>query len=322
MYRNFLYGLCITVLIITVSFSYIIFKTFPSNFFQILMKLNKKYLFFSFIFLIFYHTCDNLRLFLIARTLGLKYSFLYGYLVSLVSTFGATVTPAHLGGEVLPLYTLSRKGGEFYKILTIVTIKGLSGTLFYIFFLPFTLHSLFKNPKQAEEFLVIVSLLILVFLLGYTFCHKVISKNHSFLKKELRRKIRNTLIRYLTTCKYLLKKDKKVLFWVLVSSFLLYFSFIFIGIFLLKAFNTNISWKEMYFVQLPLIYAIFISPTPGGSGVGELGAIPIFSPYLSPDLLGIFVILWRIISQYLSAFLGGIIFSIFLLKDLQKNQNL
>ncbi|MCS7279159.1 MAG: flippase-like domain-containing protein [Thermodesulfobacteriaceae bacterium] len=319
MYKNFLYGFCITIIVILTSFGYIIFKTFPPNFFQVLMGLNKKYLISSFIFLIFYHTFDNLRLFFIARSLNLRYPFLYGYLVSLVSTFGATVTPAHLGGEVLPLYTLSRKGGEFYKILTAVTIKGVSGTLFYVFFLPFTLHTLFKNPKQTKEFLVIVFLLIFLFVLGYLLWQKLVIKNESLLKGKLRKKLKNTFLKYIATCKQFIKKDKKVFLTVLIFSFLLYFSFIFIGIFLLKAFHVNINWKEVYLNQLPLVYAIFMSPTPGGSGVGELGALPIFSSYLSETYLGIFVILWRIISQYLSAFLGGIIFSIFLLKDLRKN---
>ncbi len=319
MYKNFLYGLCITIIVILFSFSYIIFKTCPPNFLQVLMKLNKKYLFYSFCSLIFYHTFDNLRLFFVARSLDLKYPFSYGYLVSLVSTFGATITPAHLGGEVLPLYTLSRKGGEFHKILTVVTIKGVSGTLFYIFFLPFTLHTLLKNPKQTKEFLIIVSLLIILFFLGYIIWQRLITKNESFLGVNLRKKVKNTFLKYIATCKQLIKKDKKIFILVLIFSFFLYFSFIFIGIFLLKAFHVDIDWKELYFSQLPLIYAIFMSPTPGGSGVGELGALPIFSTYLSEDILGIFVIFWRLISQYLSAFLGGIIFSIFLLKDLRKS---
>jgi uncharacterized protein (TIRG00374 family) len=61
-----------------------------------------------------------------------------------------------------------------------------------------------------------------------------------------------------------------------------------------------------------------MSPTPGGSGVGEFGAIPVFSQYLPEEYLGLFIILWRGLSQYLSAFIGGIIFLVFLSRDVAK----
>ena len=101
----------------------------------------------------------------------------------------------------------------------------------------------------------------------------------------------------------------------------MYFSLIFIGVFLVKSFNNKAPIKEIFFKQLPLIYAIFISPTPGGSGVGELGALPVFRTFLPSKYLGIFAILWRILSQYLSAFIGGIFFGLFLLYDIFKTRD-
>jgi len=62
------------------------------------MGLKKRYLLLSALFLFLYHTFDNIRLFLLSRAVGLKYSFRYGYSMSLINTFGATVTPAHAGG--------------------------------------------------------------------------------------------------------------------------------------------------------------------------------------------------------------------------------
>jgi uncharacterized protein (TIRG00374 family) len=59
-------------------------------------------------------------------------------------------------------------------------------------------------------------------------------------------------------------------------SIALYLSFLAIGAALLKAFNPSVSIVEVFIHQLPLLYAIFMSPTPGGSGVGEFGAIPVF----------------------------------------------
>lgn len=317
MFRNLLIGLILLLLILGLSFTYLAFKYFPKNLWEVLVELDKKYLFYTLFFLFLFHTFDTLRVIILARALKIRYPLWYGYLVSFVNTFGATVTPAHLGGEFLPLYTLTRKGGHFYQVLTIITMKGFSGFFFYLFFLPLTLKSLLADPKQTKEFLGIVGSLLFLSILAF-FLYKLLIKREKVLKKDFFKKIKIPLFRYIITCKLFLKTKKKEFVLVLIFSFLMYFSFLFEGVFLIKAFNQEASELEIFLDQLPLLYAIFISPTPGGSGVGEIGAIPVFSAYLSKDKLGLFVILWRIISQYLSAFIGGLIFLFFLLEDLRK----
>ncbi len=318
MYKNILYGLLLTIFIIFLSFFYLISKNIPENFYQIFHILDKKYILLSLMFLFFFHTFDNLRVFVISRALGLKYSFFYGYVVSFVSTFGATVTPAHLGGEFLPLYTLKRIGGDFHEIMSIITLKGFSGLFFYIIFFPFTIHVLINNPKETKDLLVLLGVILLISLLVYILWTIVFKKRESIFTKEQLIKIKYTVFRYLILCKNFLKTKKKYFFLSLILSLLMYFSYICIGIFLVKAFNSSGSVKDLFLDQLPLIYAIFMSPTPGGSGVGELGAIPIFGSFVPKNWIGIFAIMWRILSQYLGAFIGGIIFLILTWKDIKQ----
>jgi len=52
--------------------------------------------------------------------------------------------------------------------------------------------------------------------------------------------------------------------------------------------------------------------------VGELGAAAIFQDLIAPSVIGLFVILWRFFSQYFSAILGGLIFSLYVLRDWKK----
>ncbi|MFN4131578.1 MAG: flippase-like domain-containing protein, partial [Caldimicrobium sp.] len=169
MIRYILIGLFLFTLIIGLSFSYLAMKYFPKELPSLLLALERKNLFMSFLFLFMYHIFDTLRVLIIAQAVGIKYPLWYGYIVSLINTFGATITPAHLGGEILPLYTLSRKGGQFYQILTIVSIKSISGAIFYIIMLPFTLNILIENPKEAKELLIILASLSLLFLCLYVF---------------------------------------------------------------------------------------------------------------------------------------------------------
>ncbi|MCS7199238.1 MAG: flippase-like domain-containing protein [Caldimicrobium sp.] len=320
MFRNFLYGLILTLVIIVLSFAYLSYKYIPKDVLEIVGALEWKYFSYTLFTLFLYHTFDTLRVIIIARAIGVNYSLWYGYLVSFTNTFGATITPAHLGGEVLPLYTLSRRGGQFYQIMTIVTMKGVSGFLFYVIFFPLTLQALIKDTRQMKEFGLIVGALLVFSLLVYIL-YRILLVRTTKEKGNFLYKLRRTLLRYLVTCRIFIRTQKLTFLIALMLSILLYFSFLFMGIFLVKAFNPQANLKEVFLDQLPLLYAIFISPTPGGSGVGELGALPIFSPHLEGESLGVFVILWRILSQYLSAFIGGLIFVFFLLTDILKSKN-
>ena len=98
---------------------------------------------------------------------------------------------------------------------------------------------------------------------------------------------------------------------------MLYLTFLSFAPILLKAFHIQFNWLEIYLVQLPLIYAIFSSPTPGGSGVGELGGVAIFQGLIPASALGLFIILWRFFSQYLGATIGGLLFTYVLYKDIK-----
>jgi len=319
MIKKILQGLLITTAIILVSFVYLAYRYFPKDVWEVLLALDRKYLLLAMFFLFLFHTFDMLRVIVIARSLGLYYPVYYGYLVSFVNTFGATATPFHLGGEFLPLYTLARKEGEVYKIATVVTLKGLSGLIFYLIFLPFTVKALLSSSKLAKELLIIVLTIIFISLTLYVGA-LYLKDRRSIVEreKELLKSLKRSFRRYLATCRAFYRDHKGVFLIAVLMSIALYLAFLAIGVVLLKAFNPSVPALDVFLSQLPLLYAIFISPTPGGSGVGEFGAIPVFSEYLPQEFLGLLIILWRAISQYFSALIGGIIFFIFLLNDVAK----
>lgn len=140
------------------------------------------------------------------------------------------------------------------------------------------------------------------------------NENRSY--RSWKRKIKFNLLRYLVVCRNFFKTRKLLFFITVCMSFFMYLSFIAIGIFLVLAFNGNMEVLNGLVVQLPLVYAIFISPTPGGSGVGEIGALLIFEKYVSSELIGSFAIIWRFLTQYISALLGGVLFIGFTFKDI------
>ncbi|MEZ0361768.1 MAG: flippase-like domain-containing protein [Hydrogenobacter sp.] len=316
MYRSILYGSLITILIIFATALYILKKTFSKELLNILFLLEKRYIILALLSMFFYHTFDNIRLFVLSRAMGMKYSFAYGYVISLINTFGATVTPAHLGGEFLSIYTLMRKGGQLHKVMSVVTMKTLTGASFFILAFPLTVYALFKNPSQAKDLLELVAIVLTIAGTLYVFLRIFLRKNSS--NGKFTAKIKNTLKRYAVTMKIFLRDKKRYILGAVVSSVLLYISFLSVGVFLVKAFHADVDTLSIFLNQLFLVYALFISPTPGGSGVGELGALSVFSPFLEPFILGIFALIWRFVSQYLSALIGGILLSALILIDTKK----
>lgn len=61
-----------------------------------------------------------------------------------------------------------------------------------------------------------------------------------------------------------------------------------------------------FWLQAVLMLGLFIVPTPGGSGVAELGFAALFSPVVSPSLLGVYTILWRFFTNFLAVAVGGV----------------
>lgn len=315
MHRKILKGLLLFNTILFLSLLFIIQKTFTTETFKTLKNLNKTYLLFTFFAVFMVHTFDNLRLYILSRALGIKYSLLYGYVISLINTFGATVTPAHVGGEGTAVYMLLRKGVSVHKVATVVTLKTITGAIFFLLVFPVLLFQILKNPSELGK---IFSLLV-IFLVGFIgtyFLTKKFFKN-GYNSNTINR-FKSFLTKYIAYLRYFYKRKKFSFFSASFAGIMLYISFLFIAAILLVAFNKNVSFIEVLEKQIGLLYAIFISPTPGGSGVGELGGFLVFAEFLSKHELGIFVILWRLISQYLSAFIGGIIFLVCILLDLKR----
>ncbi len=315
MRKTFVYGTFMLVLILLLSFAYIFFKTFTKETLQVLLSLKRRYLFLSLLFLFLYHTFDNLRLFILSRAVNLRYSILYGYMMSFVNTFGATVTPAHVGGELAAIYMLLRKGASVHKVMSIVTMKTISGMSFFLLGLPLLIWHLYRNPAEILPVLEIFSAVLVISALLYVVVHYVLRRNRD---KPSVRKAKNSLRKYLYYLKIFGYKRKGYFAASVISSVVLYVCFLLIAPALAKAFGKEESFVELFLAQISLLYAIFMSPTPGGSGVGELGGLAVFASFLEPFELGVFVILWRLISQYLSALIGGIFFVLCLLKDMKQ----
>jgi len=307
------WGSLATLVFILISFLLLAWKYGIDADWSVLFRLDPLYLLLAGLLLFLYHTFDVLRLKTIAAGYRIRYPWGYAYATSLVSTFGATVTPAHVGGVLIIFYMLKRLRVKPTKIWGTILFKTVSGVSFFILAFPLTLYSVYAQPELVQKLFT----LLLIFLLFSAASYPVVKLFKRF-EKDKKPKLLKTLKLYCLALIYFWKHNKVLFLKACLYSVLLYLTFLSFAPALLKAFGTEVSLIKVYLIQLPLLYAIFGSPSPGGSGVGELGAAALFQGLLPPETLGVFVILWRLISQYLSAAAGGILFIRYLAKDLRE----
>jgi hypothetical protein len=63
---------------------------------------------------------------------------------------------------------------------------------------------------------------------------------------------------------------------------------------------------QVILVQVLLNFALYLSPTPGASGVAEAGSSAIMAPWVQPPFVIAYLILWRVLAMFLCMFVGGI----------------
>ncbi|MGB9667354.1 MAG: lysylphosphatidylglycerol synthase transmembrane domain-containing protein [Thermosulfidibacteraceae bacterium] len=261
------------------------------------VSIKKRYLIFSLISLFSFHLFDALRLKEISKAFNVSYSFYYGFLTSLANTLGATITPFHIGGELVTFYMLGRKKVNLHKISSIVTIKAITGTISFTILFPFAVYYL-GLPKISKAGL-LTTLAIAVLLMAFTgVLIWVVNRNP---------KIKEWFKKYIIMLLLFKRRGKINFFLSIIYSVMIYISFLSIAPFIVWALGGEGTFKELFLKQLFLFYGIFLSPTPGGSGVGEIGAVIVYENVLKGKELLAFAILWRIMSQYLSAFIGSLV---------------
>ena len=305
-----LWGSLLTFLFVVGSFIYLIVKYSALTDWSLLAQLDYRYIFASFILFFLYHSFDMLRLKAIAEGFNIDYPYTYAYITSFIATFGATVTPAHIGGELIIFYMLRRLKAKTHKIWGTILFKTVSGFAFFLIAFPLFVWYIVSDIKVLKKILT----LILIFGLFSTISLPLIKW---FQKIGGKHPLKKSLKLYCLSLIYFWRHKKKEFLKACFYSVMLYLTFLSFAPILLKAFHIQFNWLEIYLVQLPLIYAIFSSPTPGGSGVGELGGVAIFQGLIPASALGLFIILWRFFSQYLGATIGGLLFTYVLYKDIK-----
>jgi uncharacterized protein (TIRG00374 family) len=256
---------------------------------------------------------------------GRQLSWRQSFVVNVLSEFASAVTPTVTGGSSLIVFFLMKEGVNAGRSAAIMLVNLLLDGLFFIvlcpvLFLVFPLQELFPPSSRSAAFVCLfaglyaLQLVWLLILFIITFMHP------DSVKKILLRIFKLPLIsrwksKTITVADNLSAASGEIkrcpfVFWVKLSVLtLLAWSARFLVVNAIFAALIPVNSHRVIFARQIILWIFMtVTPTPGGSGVGEFAFREYYGDICSSGSIVLLVTLaWRIISHYLYLLLGMVI---------------
>lgn len=257
---------------------------------------------------------DGLRLITLADVTGAKLTLKQVVNVVLSNYFLALVTPGASGGSIAQIMFMRKAGVPVAKATVVVLVRTVMSIFFLILLVPVVLHS----DKGIGEWmpasvitavsLMFISLPVVVYFLMRTqYPEKWLDKLTRKFSYTARQNCFIWYEEFKNAFKVMGKHPLKVFRAFIESGLSL------LGIYAtVPAFFTGLGdfTFDLYQVMGRMILlnlVLYFSPTPGGSGVAEVGFVALFSSILPEGVDGIMAVLWRFTAEYLPFLLGAFV---------------
>lgn len=299
---------------------------------QVFSLLNLWYFLGAIALIVLNWVLEGLRLHTISDALGFKLSFRQGLQIALVGSFFANITPFDSGGEPFQFFLLAKNGVQEGKSAALIMVKGIMSNLARLSLgigIPLWL-ALIKaswNLPPGLNIALNVGIAVFAFITAITIiftwkpqlASKILSWLFSlrFFKRVIPEKTREKLTSrfvkgvedFHNSVKSFARAKKKDLALIVVYSLLLWLVLLTVPALLLRALGVYSPLPQVLAVGIIFYLAVAYGPTPGSSGIAEAGFATLFyTAQLIPyPLLGAFVVLWRLLTYYLSLIVGGVV---------------
>ncbi|MBI4723341.1 MAG: flippase-like domain-containing protein [Candidatus Stahlbacteria bacterium] len=237
-----------------------------------------------------------------------------------------TLTPFGAGGLPLQIYILMRKKFSFGESSAIIGMRGITGLVAFALLgipaLKIAQHTFIGGTgiKILSRYLLILysiffTLLILVMAKTDWVKYRLSRWNKFFIRRKkyrmadfLGNKVSNEIDRFKTGLKTSCRQGTYKLILTIFLSCLSLFIYTLIAPLIFIGLGIDVPIIETAIIQLVLTFVLMFAPTPGGSGIAEGIGVAIFRDICTkPELLGVYVVLWRFFSYYTGVILGGFI---------------
>ena len=315
--------LSITIIIL------ILYFTLDAQTFKYLSGVKIRYEFFAaaIVLNILYWVMWGARLKVLSNTIDpeVKISLWESTKIVIANLFLASITPSMAGGEPVRIHLLNKDGLSLGGATASVLGERLLDAIFLLICVPFAVF-IFKDKVNIGYIntgltigIIVFIIAIVVFAYAIKFPGKTksflifISKKVSKLSKKKKgegaavKRINREVDNFHNSMVFFLTKGRKafikagiltVIFW---STGFMIPSMIILGL----GFE-NPFFIESYAAQVLMVIIVMMPTTPGSSGVAELGAVGLYSILIGQSLIGVFVLLFRLITYHMNLIAGAI----------------
>ncbi|MGC8663806.1 MAG: lysylphosphatidylglycerol synthase transmembrane domain-containing protein [Thermoplasmata archaeon] len=322
----------ISIIISIVVISIIISGTYSKDTLKTFLSINPTLILLAIALHLVYWFSWGARIKVLSKSLDYKISYMQSMNIVMMNVLAASVTPSNAGGEPVRIKMLNELGVRGGDATAIVIGERVSDSIFLLSLLPILLIffsfmlSGFFGYLLFSAVILLGALLIAVFIIVWKHKNfeKLLTKIEPFMKlfvrnNEKRFKLMEKLKRefkYFHEGIHILIMKKRINFIIvlLLSAILWISDFIIFSVVLLSL-HQNPLWIYSVLAQIFIVILSIIPISPGGSGIVEIAAAFLYGPFISKDIIGVVILVWRFIVFYLNIIIG----LIFTLRHVIKN---
>ncbi len=277
---------------------------------------------------------DGTRLWLSTRVWKKRITFRDAMSTVFSGYFMAAITPFFSGGSPAQMYVLTRSGLSWGEAGSLMVITGVLYQLSLLVML-FLLIFVFRIGFALQGFLldllysfaivysVLISLLFFL-LLRPKSLHHLIGWGMKFVRRRFKRVkfseeavwewVGEFMVDFRKGFTIFIREKPQYLAWNMACYMCQYLMLFSVAFVVIVALGVIPNYLQVVGAQVPLFYVFSFIPSPGASGGVEISIASVFAGLIGPERLGMFVLLWRVITFYIQLVVGGAAFFIILNK--------
>ena len=292
---------------------------------QALRSIDIRFLIFSLILICLSWCFDVLRLKVLTKAIGVRIPFMYGTKAILSYTFLSNITPSSAGGEPILFYMLNQKGITFGKASAIAFLRTMITMIFFAIGGPIIIYfhrELLSSVglKMVFDYVAIfLAVTVMFFAYLYFAPHSArrgldllfnYFEKFAFFKgksSRLKHSLLHVVDEFRSSLKEFLRGERWRLILVVFYTALMIVAQFLVAPMLLKGLGCDVKILSTFMVQGVLNFMLYYIPTPGGSGISEGVGYTLFAPLVPSHILGVFLVIWKFLTNYVWTIVGGLI---------------
>jgi len=250
---------------------------------------------------------------------------MYGTKAILSYTFLSNITPSSAGGEPILFYMLNQKGITFGKASAIVFLRTMITMIFFAIGGPIIIYfhrELLSSVglKMVFDYVAIFLAATVMFFAYLYFAPHSARKGLDLLfnyfgkfaffkgkSSRLKHSLLHVVDEFKSSLKEFLQGERWRLILVVFYTALMIASQFLVAPMILKGLGCDVGILSTFTVQGVLNFMLYYVPTPGGSGISEGVGYALFAPLVPSHVLGIFLVIWKFLTNYVWTIIGGLI---------------